>query len=63
MSLDGNAVIEGLCKKLIDDEKLCTDTQILILLRSLNRYEVNQLITFGTVDSWEKAKSSPQTES
>jgi hypothetical protein len=54
MNTDGKKLIESLCKRLQDEGKFCTDSQIMILLRSLNRYEVNQLVTFGTVDKWKK---------
>jgi hypothetical protein len=50
----GIELINNICKKLSVDDKPCTDTQILILLRSLDKYELNQLITFGTVDKWER---------
>jgi hypothetical protein len=59
MNLNGEQLIDALCQKLKDDKKLCTDSQILILLKSLNRYEVNQIITFGTVDEWERDKTAP----
>jgi hypothetical protein len=60
MNKNGNELIDGLCKKLKDEGKLCTDSQILILLRSMDRYEVNQLITFGTVDKWERERISKE---
>jgi tRNA A37 threonylcarbamoyltransferase TsaD len=56
MNTDGKKLIEGLCERLQDEGKLCTDNQIMILLRSLDRYEVNQLVTFGTVDKWKRDK-------
>ena len=56
MNTDGKKLIASLCEKLQRDGIECTDTQIMILLRSLNRYEVNQLVSFGTVESWEREK-------
>jgi hypothetical protein len=56
MNTDGKKLIESLCCKLQHDGELCTDSQILILLRSLDRFEVNQLVSFGTVEKWEKDK-------
>lgn len=56
MNNDGKKLIESLCSKLEVDGKLCTDSDILNLLRSLDRYEVNQLVTFGTVDKWERER-------
>ena len=51
---DGKKLIDSLCKRLQEQGKLCTDNQIMILLSSLDRYEVNQLVTFGRVDKWER---------
>ena len=56
MNTDGKKLIDSLCERLQDEGKLCTDSQIMILLRSLDRYEVNQLVTFGTVDKWKRDK-------
>ena len=58
MNTSGEKLIKLLSNKLDDDGKLCTDNEILALLRSLDRYEVNQLITFGTVAKWEREKIS-----
>jgi hypothetical protein len=56
MNTDGKKLIDSLCERLKDEGKPCTDSQILILLRPLDRYEVNQLVTFGTVDKWKREK-------
>ena len=56
MNADGKKLIDGLCERLRDERKLCTDRQIMRLLRSLDRDEVNQLVTFGTVDKWKRDK-------
>lgn len=56
MNTDGNKLIECLCERLQDEGKSCTDTQIMILLRSLDRYDVNQLVTFGTIDKWKRQR-------
>ena len=56
MNTDGKELIGGLCERLQDEGKLYTDSQIMILLSSLDRYEVNQLATFGTVDKWKRDK-------
>ena len=63
MNTDGNKLIDGLCERLKDEGKLCTDSQIMILLRSLDRYEVNQLVTFGTVDKWKRDKIAKERSS
>ena len=56
MNINGKQLIDGLCDRLKDEGKPCTDSQIMILLRSLDRYEVNQLVIFGTVDKWKNDK-------
>lgn len=66
MNTNGEEIIKALCNRLKDEGKLCTDNQICTLLRSLNRYEVNQIVTFKTTDKWkreklEKTRNSTQT--
>lgn len=56
MNTNGEEIIKALCNRLKDEGKLCTDNQICTLLRSLNRYEVNQIVTFKTTDKWEREK-------
>ena len=56
MNIDGEKLINCLCDRLENEGKLCTDSKIMILLRSLDRYELNQLVTFGTVDKWERER-------
>jgi len=60
MNTDGEKLINSLCERLKDEGRLCTDSQIIILLRSLDRYEVNQLVTFGTIDKWKRDKISKE---
>ena len=54
MNTTGKMLIDSLCKRLKNQGKLCTDGNIMILLNSLDQYQVNQLVTFGTVDKWER---------
>jgi len=56
MNTNGQDFINSLCRRLRDQCKLCTDSQILTLLRSLDRYEVNQIITFGDTDKWKRER-------
>ncbi len=58
MNKSGTELIRLLCQKLQGDGKACTDSEILGLLRSLDRYELNQLLTFGTVAKWEREKTN-----
>lgn len=60
MNTNGKDLIDCLCKRLKDQGELCLDSNILTLLRSLNNYEVNQLITFRTIDKWEREKIKKQ---
>jgi len=52
MNLNGQQLIDALCKQLKFYNKKLYDAEILALLRSLDRYKLNQLITFGDVDEW-----------
>lgn len=63
MNTDGKKLIASLCRRLNDEGELCTDNNILTLLRTLDRYEVNQLVTFGTIDKWVRDKNSKKRES
>lgn len=56
MNISGNELINSLSERLKDLDELCTDSQILILLRSLDSYDINQLVTFGTVDKWQSER-------
>ena len=56
MNTDGKKLIDSICERLQDEGNPCTDSQILILLRSLDRYQLNQLVTFGTLDKWKREK-------
>jgi len=50
--LNGKELIEALSKRLKFQEKELYDANILTLLRSLNEYEVNELVTFGDCEKW-----------
>jgi len=52
MNLNGEQLIDALCKRLDFQDKRLYDANILSLLRSLDRYELNQLIIFGDIDKW-----------
>lgn len=52
MNLNGEQLIEALCRRLDFQDERLYDTNIMSLLRSLDRYELNQLITFGDIDKW-----------
>jgi hypothetical protein len=56
MNTNGKDFINALCNRLRDEGKLCTDNQICTLLRSLDSYEVNQIVTFGITDKWKREK-------
>lgn len=52
MNVSGEELINIICEKLKFEGKLCKDTKIISLLRSLNNYELNELITFRTTAKW-----------
>jgi hypothetical protein len=56
MNTNGEDFINALCNRLQDEGKLCTDNQICILLRSLDRYEINQIVTFGITSKWKSER-------
>jgi hypothetical protein len=51
-NLNGKELIEALSKRLKFEAKELCDANILTLLRSLNEYEVNELVTFGDCEKW-----------
>ena len=52
MNITGKQIIEAIVRKLNDDDVRCYDSAIVAELASLDRYEINQLVTFGEVDKW-----------
>lgn len=62
MNRTGQGLIDSLCDRLDFLDKRKTDSNITILLRSLDRYELNQLITFGKIDTWERERILRQRE-
>jgi len=58
MNNNGEKLVDALCQRLKDMGKTCHDYQIVALLLTLDRYELNQLITFGTVDKWVREKNN-----
>lgn len=61
MYVDGKILIKALCNRLEQQNKLCTDNQICILLRSLDHQEMDQLLKFGKNDSWERERINPES--
>ena len=54
MNTNGEDFINAICNRLQNEGKLCTDNQICNLIRSLNRYEMNQIMIFGITDKWKR---------
>ena len=54
MNTNGEDFINAICNRLQNEGKLCTDNQICTLIRSLNRYEMNQIMIFGITDKWKR---------
>ena len=54
MNLNGEQLINALCKRLEFNGTLLYDHNIRRLLSTLTRHELTQLITFGDVDTWKR---------
>ena len=52
MNKNGKEIIKAIVQRLNDKDIRCYDSTIVTELRELNRYEWNQLITFGDVAKW-----------
>lgn len=52
MNITGMQFVAALCRRLEDLGELKHDSNIINLLRTLDKYELNQLLTFGDVDKW-----------
>lgn len=52
MNYNGKQIIESLAKRLDFLNKRCYDSNILRLFESLSAKEINQLLTFGDIDTW-----------
>lgn len=63
MNTTGQDFIQALCNRLKDEGKLCTDNEICVLLRSLDRYEVNEIINFGITAKWKRERLEKMKES
>ena len=53
MNPNGKELITSICNRLEFEGKLCTDNAICSLIRSLDRYEIAEVISFGTTQKWE----------
>ena len=52
MNYNGKQIIDAIVRRLDDEDIRCYDSAIVAKLASLNRYELNQLVTFGEIDKW-----------
>lgn len=52
MNITGKQFIEAIVRRLDDEDVRCYDSAIVAKLASLNKYELNQLVTFGEIDKW-----------
>ncbi len=52
MNITGKQIIEAIVRRLDDEDVRCYDSAIVAKLASLNKYELNQLVTFGEIDKW-----------
>ena len=52
MNKSGEQIIKAIVRRLNDEDVRCYDSAIVAKLAELNRYEIQQLSTFGDVDKW-----------
>ena len=52
MNTNGKQIIEAIVNRLDDEDVRCYDSAIVAKLRTLNRYEIQQLSTFGDTTEW-----------
>ena len=52
MNYNGSQIIDAIVRRLNDEDIRCHDSAIIQKLASLDRYEINQLTTFGDIDKW-----------
>ena len=55
---NGKEIIEAIVRRLDDEDVRCYDSAIVAKLATLDRYELNQLITFGDVDKWIRKRNN-----
>ena len=52
MNKNGKQIIKAIVRRLNDEDVRCYDSAIVAKLRTLSRYEIQQLSTFGDVTEW-----------
>ena len=50
--VDGKVLVDILCNRLTDMNRLATDGNIVQLLQSMSRVELNQAVSLGDVAEW-----------
>ena len=50
--VDGKVLVDILCNRLVDLNRLATDGNIVSLLRGMSRVELNQAVSLGDVTEW-----------
>ena len=58
MNYTGEDIIRAIVRRLKYENVRCNDTAIVNKLRTLNRYELNQLNIFGDVSTWIRDRNS-----
>ena len=59
----GKEIIQAIIKRLKDKNIPPHDYAILAELRELNKYQVNQLTTFGDIDKWIQERNKNNSNS
>ena len=52
MNKNGEQIIQAIVRRLNDEDVRCYDSNIVNELRTLDEYEINQLVIFGDIDKW-----------
>ena len=60
---DGEFIENELCYRVKSLGQLCTDSSIINLLRSMDEFEILELVTLGRVSKWRNEKKDGKNES
>ena len=58
MNKNGEQLIEIICRRIKDRNRLCYDSTIISELRKLTHIELNEAITFGDVGKWIRERNN-----
>ena len=61
MNKNGKEIIDAIALRLQEEDIRCYDSAIVSKLAELDRYELEQLVTFGDVDKWVRDRTKQLT--